>query len=71
LEQFLKNRKKINKKQAAGIVRRVTELGGLSKAEEKSEFYRKRVLSDIDKLGDNETSRLLFIIMERLYKRIS
>lgn len=71
LEKFLKNRKKINKKQAAGIVRRVTELGGLSKAEEKSEFYRKRVVSDINKLGDNETSRLLHIIMKKLDKRIS
>lgn len=71
LEKFLKNRKKIQKKQAAGIIRRVNELGGLARAEEKSEFYRKRVLSDINKLGDNETSRLLLGIMSRLNKRLS
>jgi heptaprenyl diphosphate synthase len=71
LEKLLENRRRINRRVSGRIIQAVTDLGGLTRAAEKSHLYCERAYADIARLGANEASRLLLTIMDRLDKRKS
>ncbi len=70
LFELVKQKKALSKKDSKKVVALTLSLGGVEKAEELSQTYINRALSDIEKLNNEEVQSLLVSLFSKLSSRI-
>jgi heptaprenyl diphosphate synthase len=69
LFELVKNKKTLSKKESKKVVALAVSLGGVEKAEELSQTYIKRALTDIEKLNNKEVQSILVSLFTKLSSR--